>query len=136
MSDIIYVALMVAVAIFGGGTTYLLAHKTNMGAVRASAFLSLILGIVFHSHGLRLPFLSEIPFIFIGASFVGMTAPSQLNLIGIFFASCIFGVLYLVLPPIYDGVGGTLGTAACVSVLVTSGVHMIFRRRSKKKRPI
>ncbi len=136
MSALLFFIVIVITAILGAGSTYLLALKTNWGGVRSSAFLSLVVGVIFYVVEGQAHYFTEIPSVFIGASFVGMSAPTQLRLVGVLIAGVIFGLLYFCLPATYAGVGGTLGTSACVSVLAVYGCQILLKKNDKKKRLI
>ena len=111
----------------GVGTlsTYVVAHDLKQGVVRASAGLSLIVGLFFYgfpdlvSEDLTV----DIPLVFFGASFVGMTGSHVLKrrwlmLLG----GMIFSGLYLVSSEVFVGYGGKLGTTACVSSVIVLGL--------------
>lgn len=134
MSEFQFYLVLLVTAIIGAGSTYLLSTKTTWGVVRSSAFLSLVVGIIFYLLGEETPFFNDVPLVFIGASFVGMTSPSKLKLAGILFAGTLFGLLYIYIPSMYIGTGGTMGTAACVSVLCAYGISTFAENQPAKKR--
>ncbi len=115
----------------GALLTFIVAHELKQGAVRASAGLSLIVGLVFYGLAeLVGPILAiEIPLVFFGASFVGMTGSAVVK--GkwlILFGGLIFSGIYLASTEVFDGFGGKLGTAACVSSLLVLGVGFLLER--------
>lgn len=134
MSEFGISMIYIFTGIVGAITTYLLSTKTNWGTVRSSAFLSLIVGIIFFKLDEHQEFLREVPLVFIGASFIGMTSSTKLRLWGIFFAGTLFGVLYALIPSVHIGAGGTMGTAACVSVLFVYGITSLISDVKTKKR--
>ena len=122
--------------------TYVVNNKYRQGAVRASAGLSLLVGLFFYffpelfSHYLT----KNIPLVFIGATFIGMVSskilPSYL-LVG--FSGFIFSIIYLNASPFFKGYGGALGTTAAISVLVSLSLAVVSKsekiKRIKKYRP-
>ncbi|MCH2223579.1 MAG: hypothetical protein MK066_02325 [Crocinitomicaceae bacterium] len=129
--------VLLITGIFGATGTYLLAHKGKQGVVRASALLSLVVAILAHlfSNLLPLEYTTQIPVIFIGASFVGMTSPKVIPSIGFMVVSGIlFSLLYLWTVTFFNGIGGALGTAACISVISTVTLQNIYTLITHKKR--
>ncbi|MDT0677515.1 hypothetical protein [Autumnicola musiva] len=112
--------------------TYLANHYFKMGAVRASALLSLAVGLTFYSLPQFFPtyLVKHIPLVFMGASFIGMVSrkvmPSyyQIGLSGI-----VFSLIYLNSSRFFTGFGGALGTTACIAVLVSLGLHFLIKRK-------
>lgn len=149
MINVIILLLAVSSAV----CTHLLHVRFKQGPVRASALLSLVVGLIFYCFPNWLsPDLSKhIPLVVIGASFIGMVSSERLaNMLGIVIAGLLFGLIYVHTSRYFDGYGGALGTAACIAVLVcmaiphlsskrklTVGVlqlrRMLFNRRRKTK---
>lgn len=122
--------------------TYVVNNKYRQGAVRASAGLSLLVGLFFYFFPeLFSPYLTKnIPIVFIGATFIGMVSskilPSYL-LVG--FSGFIFSIIYLNASPFFKGYGGALGTTAAISVLVSLSLAVVSKsekiKRIKNYRP-
>ena len=122
--------------------TYVVNNKYRQGAVRASAGLSLLVGLFFYFFPeLFSPYLTKnIPIVFIGATFIGMVSskilPSYL-LVG--FSGFIFSIIYLNASPFFKGYGGALGTTAAISVLVSLSLAVVSKsekiKRIKKYKP-
>lgn len=116
--------------------TYVVNNKYRQGAVRASAGLSLLVGLFFYFFPeLFSPYLTKnIPIVFIGATFIGMVSskilPSYL-LIG--FSGFIFSIIYLNASPFFKGYGGALGTTAAISVLVSLSLAVVSKSEKIKK---
>ena len=106
----------------------------RQGAVRASAGLPLLVGLVFFvfPNCVPDPLAIEIPLVFMGTSFVGMTGSHlvpQRFLITL--GGLLFSGIYIATATLFVGYGGKLGTAACVSSLVIVGLTIITRKRTK-----
>jgi|TARA_R100000501_G_C2598044_1_gene95973 hypothetical protein len=116
--------------------TYVVNNKYRQGAVRASAGLSLLVGLFFYFFPeLFSPYLTKnIPIVFIGATFIGMVSskilPSYL-LVG--FSGFIFSIIYLNASPFFKGYGGALGTTAAISVLVSLSLAVVSKSEKIKK---
>lgn len=116
--------------------TYIVNNKYGQGAVRASAGLSLLVGLFFYLFPeIFTPYLTKnIPIVFIGATFIGMVSskvlPSYL-LVG--FSGFIFSIIYLNESPFFKGYGGALGTTAAISVLVSLSLAVISKSEKLKK---
>ena len=126
------------ILLFVGGIaallTYVVAHDLKQGVVRASAGLSLIVGLFFYGFPelISTELTLEIPVVFFGASFVGMTGSYLVKsrfliLVGGF----LFSGVYLNSSAIFGGFGGKLGTTACISSLIVFGVGFLIRRVSR-----
>ncbi|MDO6675030.1 hypothetical protein MK851_02970 [Tenacibaculum sp. 1B UA] len=126
-------------SIFGAFLTFIVSTKYKQGPVRASALLTLVVSGLLYLFPEIFPqnLTQQIPWIFFGASFVGMTSSKLTrNYTSIIFAGIVFGFIYTVSPIFFNGYGGALGTAACISILVVIGVNNLIRlsKASKKKK--
>ncbi|WP_417800635.1 hypothetical protein [Tenacibaculum sp.] len=125
----------------GAFLTFLVSTKYKQGPVRASALLTLIVaGFCFlFPKMFSEDIINQIPWVFFGASFVGMTSGKLTrNYISIIFAGIVFGFVYTFSPDFFNGYGGALGTAACISILVVIGINHLIRlsKVSKKKKEL
>ncbi|MCJ8290281.1 MAG: hypothetical protein HRT58_11510 [Crocinitomicaceae bacterium] len=115
----------------GALLTYVVAHDLKQGVVRASAGLSLMVGLFFYGFPEVLPLelTINIPIVFLGASFVGMTG-SQLvkNRLLILIGGLIFSGVYIAASNVFVGYGGKLGTTACISSLIVFGVGVLIKK--------
>lgn len=134
------ISILFLTGIISAILTYVVNNKYRQGAVRASAGLSLLVGLFFYFFPeLFSPYLTKnIPIVFIGATFIGMVSskilPSYL-LVG--FSGFIFSIIYLNSSPFFKGYGGALGTTAAISVLVSLSLAVVskkkvFKRKNKK----
>ncbi|MGG6230736.1 hypothetical protein [Tenacibaculum sp. SDUM215027] len=126
-------------SIFGAFLTFLVSTKYKQGPVRASALLTLVVSGLLYLFPEIFPqnLTQQIPWVFFGASFVGMTSSKLTrNYTSIIFAGIVFGFIYTVSPTFFNGYGGALGTAACISILVIIGLNNLIRlsKASKKKK--
>ena len=116
----------------GALLTFVVAHDLRQGGVRASAGLSLIVGLFFYGFpGLVSAELTiEIPLVFFGASFVGMTGSHLVkSRFMILLGGFIFSGIYLASSEVFVGYGGKLGTTACVSSMVIFGIWSLVYRK-------
>lgn len=126
-------------SILGAFLTFLVSTKYKQGPVRASALLTLFVASTcsLFSKLFSEDIANQIPWVFFGASFVGMTSSKLTrNYTSIIFAGIVFGFIYTVSPTFFNGYGGALGTAACISILVVIGMNNLIRllKASKKKK--
>jgi len=125
------IAVIFIISILGVLSTFYVSTKLDHGAVKASAGLSLIVGLFFYIFPELLSnFLTHnIPLAFMGASFVGMVSEKVINNYWILAsAGIIFSILYLNTGSYFEGFGGALGTTASISVIVTMGI-ILFKKR-------
>lgn len=100
--------------------TFYLSHKQKMGAVRASSLIALICGLVYQIPQTFIQIPPEIPSIIIGSTFIGMiTSRKHFKNFHLFVAPLFFVLLYTHLSKRFDHFGGALGTAACISLVLT-----------------
>ena len=113
----------------GATLTFYVSEQLKQGAVRASALLSLLIGLLFYGFPeiTNEYLVKNIPIAFIGASFVGMISAKKMANYGLLaFAGAIFSIIYLSKSHFFDGYGGGLGTSAFIALLATLGISAIF----------
>jgi hypothetical protein len=123
--------VLLFVAIVGVVATYIVSVRFKLGPVVASAGLSLLVALfiklIAAVFAIEHTLILDIPVIFIGASFAGMSSESILK--NEFFAGCtgmIFYLIFFAKSSVFAGMGGGLGTIACLSVLSTYGIlHLL-----------
>jgi len=114
--------------------TYALSYRWGLGVVLGSALPSLLVAILLGSlpAGLKL---APVPLsaAWLGASFVGMTAPERIapRPVPLLLA---MGLLFALLNPAFEprlaGIGGDLGATAAVSVFAVLGARALVQRPS------
>lgn len=117
----------------GALLTYVVAHDLKQGVVRASAGLSLMVGLFFYAFPdlFSSELTSDIPLVFFGASFVGMTGSQVVrNRWWMLLGGAIFTGIYLLSDQVFIGYGGKLGTTACISSIL---IIALVSLTSKKK---
>ena len=125
--------IIIIVGIVGAMLTFYVSEPLKQGAVRASALLSLIVGLFFYLFpDLFNPYLTKhIPIAFIGASFVGMASSNLItHYAWLVVAGSIFSLIYLNTSSFFQGYGGALGTTAFCALLVTL-VGMAFLKKAR-----
>lgn len=128
--------ILIITGIVAAVGTYLVNNKLHQGAVRASALLSLMVGLFFYYFpDLLSPDLTRnIPLVFIGASFIGMVSSNILSsYILLSLSGIIFSVLFVNSSKYFAGYGGGLGTTAAISLLVSLSLAIIARKKPIKK---
>lgn len=130
------ISILFLTGIISAILTYIVNNKYRQGAVRASASLSLLVGLFFYFFPeLFSPYLTKnIPIVFIGATFIGMVSSKILSsylLVG--FSGFLFSIIYLNASPFFKGYGGALGTTAAISVLVSLSLAVISKSEKLKK---
>ena len=120
--------------IIGGGSavaTFILQVKCKQSPVRSSALVGVVVGLfVLMFPKLLSPFLTEnIPLVCFGASFIGMVSSKVVSnhlLIGI--SGVVFTIIFFNTSSYFNGFGGGLGSAACISLLVTLSIPVLKKR--------
>ena len=129
--------ILIFTGIIGSMLTYYLNNTLKWGAILASAFPSLLVGLFFYFF----PFLVEenlaqqIPVVFIGASFVGMVSNKVLHQpIYVVLAGLIFSIIYLNKAQFFNHFGGALGTTACIAVIAAIGLATVIQHKGFRKK--
>lgn len=107
---------IISFGIIGGALTYLIQHKYNINPVLASGLIGLIFGLILPE---LLTYGVIYSIVLFQNSFIGMASKNRLNnIFEALFASFIGSILFIVLFPAFQGLGGKLGTTAMISVLI------------------
>lgn len=120
----VHVLVSLIVAIAGVAVPAILIRHFKRGVVLSSALPSLLVALItlYLEKTYNEPSIKEIPIIFMGASFVGMSASHFLRLWWhICFGAVIFYLLFSFGASFAVGYGGKLGLISCISVLCTIG---------------
>lgn len=123
------IVLFYITGMLSAALTFLLQHKAKMNVVLASALPSFLLALIFHFTSFEDGNLWLA--IVYTASFVGMSA-SNFKLHEVVLGGGISTALLLNMPEIYHGLGGGMGTAAFIAVLLTFGIRKLYEKAIKK----
>lgn len=107
--------------------THQLSYRWNRGAVLGSALPSLLAGLLLSP---------PLAGLWLGASFVGMTAPSRLAMrprLQLLAIGALFALFSLGFEPTLTGIGGDLGATAAVSVFAVLGLRRFYPRGLRKR---
>ncbi|MFT4205318.1 MAG: hypothetical protein QM610_15545 [Chitinophagaceae bacterium] len=122
---------IILTSIIGAVLTFYVNEHLKQGPVRASALLSLVVGIVFYLSKNKLPddIVHNIPVAFIGSSFIGMVSSKALRHIGLVaFSGFVFSLIYINTSHFFNGYGGALGTSASIAVMATMCIPVLVPR--------
>lgn len=129
--------ILIVTGIIGAVLTYYISENKKQGAVRASALLSLIIGLFFHSFPEVLnPYLTKhIPIVFVGTSFIGMVSSKTVsNQKTIAIAGVLFTIIYTNKNHVFEGYGGALGTMAFIALLASMGFVVLVSKTKEIKK--
>lgn len=124
--------ILILTGIISAVGTYIVNNNLGQGPVRASALLSLIVGLFFYffPNILSSELTKNIPLVFIGASFIGMVSSKVLSsyiVLGI--SGIIFSILFVNSSKYFAGYGGGLGAAAAISLLISLSLAIVARKK-------
>ncbi|MBL7706463.1 MAG: hypothetical protein JNM21_13040 [Taibaiella sp.] len=125
--------ILVLTGMCGAMATYYVNTRLKQGPVRASALLTLVVAAYCYFFPDTLsPYLSKnLPVVFIGSTFIGMVSAQKMSTYtGIAIAGLLFSAIYLNTSKFFDGYGGSLGTSACISILVMLCIPYFKSRRN------
>lgn len=126
--------LILISGIFGAVATYFLNNKYGLGAVMASALVSVAGGLLFLLFpGLVAADLDKtLPMVIMGASFVGMASEKiARNYLVIILSGITFSLLFYCTGSFFEGFGGSLGTTAAIAFCTSLGIRkLILQYRS------
>lgn len=112
--------------------TYYLNHTKKWGAVLASSTIALIVGGMYQLaiiNQFEVEHFKTYGMIMMGATFMGMIGKAhEHKLLDFVISSLIFCTLFQHISSLFDGLGGLLGTIACISVLSVFGIDRILRK--------
>jgi len=129
--------IIISLSIIAALVTWELNVKYCFGGVRASSLVSLIAGLIVYFLKLEPVYGLAV----MGASFAAMSTEYVIpKRFWIIITGFIFSLVFLNLPSnIFAGLGGKLGTTACISVVMTLGVIRVitniknFIKKPKRK---
>jgi hypothetical protein len=99
--------------------TYTFVDRIKWSPVKSSAILSLFFASCTMMLNSYFPFEHELYSVyFFGASFVGMSSKNTINSLGITLAGLLYGFMLYVCKDYFSGIGGALGSTACITVIV------------------
>lgn len=125
--------ILVLTGMCGAMATYYVNTRLKQGPVRASALLTLIVATYcYFFPDVLSPYLAKnLPVVFIGSTFIGMVSAQKMSTYtGIAIAGLLFAAIYLNTSKFFDGYGGSLGTSACISILVMLCIPYFKSRRN------
>lgn len=114
--------LHIAISIAATWLTYFLNRYCKLGPVKSSSLIALCIGGIYQLNQsfFHYDWQKDIPFIVIGSTFIGMiTSRKHYRNFNFFVAPIIFTLIYYNISKEFKGFGGALGTAACISLVVT-----------------
>lgn len=115
----------IVISLIASISTFHLSKFKSFGAVRSSAFLSLIAYVILYFIS---PHYELYAIVFFGGSFVGMSCPSKMNNVTIVIGGVLFALFFQYLVPFLKGYGGALGLSAFLSVAI---IQLILHLRRK-----
>lgn len=117
---------LIAATILGVTATFYMQHKLHFSPVFASAFFSLVVGMILYY---LLPVYEGYIVVFFSASFIGMSSKEKLpNYFLVFLSGVILGLVYYVFVHYFNGLGGKLGLLALISVMITTGISRLIQK--------
>ena len=133
------ICILIITGILGATLTHFVSEYLRFGAVKASALLSLIVGLFFYAFPNVLNgYLTEhLPIVFVGTSFIGMVSAKTLKsytLLAI--AGTLFTGIYITKSHVFDGYGGALGALAFIALVTTMGFAFVVSNSNKIRRKI
>ena len=113
--------------------TYYFNKNKGWGPVKASSFIALFFGGIYQLNScyFHLKLDENIPYIAIGSTFIGMISTKKHDRnFHFYIAPLIFVFLYYNFSSYFKGFGGALGTAACISLVIT--IYLRSLKRTKR----
>lgn len=127
-----YALILLLVGTLSSLSTYILNVTLKQGPVRASALVSFfpVLLLYLFPNILNEQLANYLPSVVFGASFIGMASSQRLGTYAaVASAGFIFSLVYLQTDRYLHIYGGTLGTTACVAVLIVMSIPFLNSKR-------
>lgn len=131
--------ILIITGILGATLTHFVSEQLRFGAVKASASLSLIVGLFFYAfpNVLNIYLTAHLPIVFVGTSFIGMVSSKTLKSFPLLaIAGALFTAIYINKSNVFDGYGGALGALAFIALLTTMGFGFLVSNAAKIKRKV
>ncbi|WP_179319249.1 hypothetical protein [Winogradskyella helgolandensis] len=131
--------ILIITGILGATLTHFVSEYLRLGAVKASALLSLIVGLFFYaSPNVLNGYLTEhLPIVFVGTSFIGMVSAKTLKSYTLLtIAGALFTGIYITKSHVFDGYGGALGALAFIALVTTMGFAFVVSNSAKIRRKV
>jgi len=113
--------LIIGASLLGAHSTFLLAQRTRLGAIRSSTLASLVFIALTAPFGWLVA--PKLQAAFFGASFVGMSDAKRLSEKSILLAALIFSALFFGVSCLPISLGGSLGTSAFLACLLAHAIN-------------
>ena len=131
--------ILIITGILGATLTHFVSEQLKQGAIKASALLSLLVGLFFYCFPELLDayLTKHIQIVFVGTSFIGMVSSKTLKsypLLAI--AGTLFTIIYISKNHVFDGYGGALGALAFIALLTTMGFAFVVSNSDKIKNKV
>jgi len=127
--------LVILITLAGAFTTYRLAKLPRFNVIRASSLLTilfyfsvLLIENVLMSESRSSETAEFWATVFFGGSFVGMSAPHRFSYYLLTISSLCFAIIFMVLLPLLEGIGGALGCSAFISVAISHALRMMVNK--------
>jgi hypothetical protein len=125
----IYELIWIGTGIIAAVATFWLHTRFAISPVMASALVTLIIALSVLPFGDSTPWITAIPYVAIGGSFIGMSLKKYIKgFDSLILAAVIFGVIFSRSSQFFEGFGGALGTSACISVLTAISWRKLIKR--------
>ncbi len=123
--------ILILVTTFSVLLTFYLQHLLKISAVLASSLPSLLFAIIFIYF---FPNHLDYVVVFFSASFIGMSSKERLpTILSVILSGVILGLIYDVFLELFNGLGGKLGLMAMISVIITTSITNIFKKKKTIK---
>ncbi len=126
--------IIVLTGVLGATLTFYVSEELKQGPVRASALLSLIVGLFFYCfpNALSTYLTINIQIVFIGTSFIGMVSSHAMKSYKrLAVAGSLFSIIYINSNNLFEGYGGALGALALIALLATMGTSTVLSKRDR-----
>ncbi|WP_405414416.1 hypothetical protein [Maribacter sp. Asnod1-A12] len=135
----INILIIIITGILGAIMTFYVSHYYKQGPVRASALLSLLVGLFFYffPEMLNNYLTKNIPVVFIGTSFIGMiSTTTKRSYVHLAIAGFLFSIIYINKNNLFQGFGGALGALAFIALLTTFAFSFAFSKSVHKLKAV
>lgn len=123
------IIIIIVSGILGAVCTYMLNNRMKLGGVMASAIVTIVASLILLTFPkfLNSQLMEDLPFVIMGATFVGMASEKIAgSYLVIILSGIVYSLVFICTGTFFEGFGGSLGTTAAIAFCSILGLQKLF----------